>query len=260
MYFTSEDSSNHDQERIEELLCAEIDSLKDDVMKAEREVSDLKRMIYEKEITIITLQFQCENLDEQLKVAENAMVQNESLISQLSEQKRDLKNTLRQIKVALEHDNATLKESFENSLRNEAELRKKLEAKESELNNIVRRENEAMKDMTTNEFELKNQMKQMMDTTIYLKERLRQFENENENLETSHNLRVMRLKQRHDEMVEQMNSQIQQVKEKHLETEKEYQRLKSLLESLQRANVKSSKKEENSSDNSERADKPEKVL
>ena len=48
LHFTSEDQANRDQERIEELFRVEIDSLKDDVVKAEREVSDLKKDICKK--------------------------------------------------------------------------------------------------------------------------------------------------------------------------------------------------------------------
>jgi len=263
IYFTSEYHSNYDRERIVEQLGADIDSLKDDVLKAEREVSDFKKMIREKEEIILTLQLQCEQLDEKLKIAENAKVQDELLISWLKIQKRDLINTLRQIKAELEHDNVKLKEALENSLRNEAALRKKMETMEVESKNILRHEKEALKDMKTKDAELKNQMKQKMDRIMNLEEILRQYEKENllhlqhinilkEN-ELIHNLQVVDLKQRNVEKLELMTSKIKTLNEKQSETEKENQRLNSIIESLQRGNVKSSKQKENPIDN--RADK-----
>jgi len=199
MYLTSEDPSNCDQERIEDMFGVEIDSLKDDVMKAERKVFDLKKEIGKKEETINTLQLQCQDLDDQLEIAKKEKVQDELLIGHLEEKKRALKTTLRQIQTALEKDKATVKETLENSLRIEAEVRMKME-------NSLRREAELRKRMETNESGLKKQVKQMMDIIVDLQERLRQFENVKD---MAIQKQVMGLKQRHDEEVEQMNRQIE---------------------------------------------------
>jgi len=156
-----------------------MDSLKNDVVKAEREVSNSKKEICEKEKDILTLQIQCDDLDEQINSARNKQEQDLFLISHLEEKKRKLKMTLRQIKATLDDDKAKLNESLENSLRIEAELRMKMETKEVKLKTILRHEAELRKQMNTNESELKKQIKQMVDKIMDLQERLRQFENEN---------------------------------------------------------------------------------
>jgi len=141
----------------------------------------------EKQIT--TLKCQCEDLDKQLESAIDEKVQVEARISHLEEQECALSETFLRKREALDDDLTKLKESFESQLRSEAELRKKMESNETDLKSNLRREAELRKRMETNESELKKQIKQMIDKTMALQERLRKFESGNKTEPQTENMK-----------------------------------------------------------------------
>jgi len=239
MYFTSECPSEHEKEVIkrEEIYATQINALKDEVIKTERVVHDKEREIFDREKTIITLQYDCDRLNVHLQSAKNQQVQDESLIRKLEEDKNALKSKLTRNKEALEDDKTKLKESLESILRSEAELRKNMETNEAVLQSKLQTEAELRKRLETNEANLKKTLKQMIERNMNLKEQFEQVkrdkEKEIEHVRTQQQEIIASFKHQHNEEVATMASKIEHLQAIVVEKENECQEWKSKFEFIE---------------------------